>query len=220
MVNLKVESTAYWYALCCLWDRFSKCPIKKRNPYRHRAGVQVLKYNSIDEAPPRTILILGSPRSGTSWLAKILDTFGSVLSLNEPLQKRRDACLQPFIQRLLTDGELAPYERRQLLAMLRETHSDSLLLPFFRKTILRGSPRTLALLWLLRRMMHWGHPCFPGWCGVKQGVPFDLLIKEVDWLSHAEKVISGLRPDNLIFIIRHPCGVVSSRVCGVQMGGV
>lgn len=166
----------------------------------------------------RTILLLGSPRSGTSWLAKILDTYENVLYVHEPLQRCRGGYMQRFIHRVWTEGELADEERRQLLTILRQPQFESLRPPFFRKKFLKRSPRVLTVLWLLRRMFHASEHCFRFWTQLKQQASFDLLIKEVDWLSHADKLVKSLQPERLIFIIRHPCGVVHSRLRGLQMG--
>ena len=56
-------------------------------------------YVTRDGMSPQTILLLGSPRSGTSWLAKILDTYENVFYIHEPLHKRHDSCLHTIAPR-------------------------------------------------------------------------------------------------------------------------
>jgi hypothetical protein len=76
----------------------------------------------------------------------------------------------------------------------------------------------LFLAWLLSSSRSSHRSIFKRFFRPAPGLPFELLIKEVDWQSGCEAIVETLNPDNILFIVRHPCGVVCSRLAGVNMG--
>jgi hypothetical protein len=160
---------------------------------------------------------MGSPRSGTTWLAKLLDTHPGVLYLHEPLTKLKLPALASLIERLLRTGSLEPEEADHLVGCLDRVHHECCRLPFFPKTFLRLSPWILTVAWAAAGLTHSSRSAFPRWVSPAPEADYDLLIKEVDWLSHAPNIVRGLKPDSLLFIVRHPCAVVNSRLNGLKM---
>lgn len=156
----------------------------------------------------RVILVLGSPRSGTTWLGKILDSHPDVLYRHEPdeIVPERPG-LGPRQQILAWVGE------RGVRAATKE--------PFFRKSWL---PPPLGVLRTgLSRALN-GTSRLPG-AGALVGrvkVP-DFLprggghevraaIKLVQW--DASAAIRVLPHSRCLFILRHPCGHVASVIAG------
>src|SRR5689334_11827434 len=97
-----------------------------------------------DLANERVILVLGGPRSGTTWLAKIFDSHPDVLYRHEPDTVNRDRVLQD----VFTDGQIdahreaARHYLRQLLQV--QTLKTAGSLPLFRKKLLRPGPAVSA----------------------------------------------------------------------------
>ena len=164
------------------------------------------------------VLLLGSPRSGTTWLAKILDTYPRVLYLHEPLTKLRYPPLDAAFGRLKHQEAIGSAERAELLAHLAQLHPACIRAPVFAKTFLRLPAGAVQTALLLSQPNRWSRDLFRRWFSPSPREPFDLLIKEVDWQLHCASLVDSLNPDRVIFIVRHPCAVVCSRLNGLRMG--
>jgi hypothetical protein len=159
------------------------------------------------ELSSHAILILGSPRSGTSWLAKIFDSHPEVLYRHEPDEVASiPAQAQPT---------------SQLLMLLMERHVRAAAKrPWFRKTwrpyhreILRhalAAGISLAERVQLGKIMGFRLPdmiALASWGRVRAAV------KLVNWDgSHIADSIPGTRT---ICILRHPCGQIASVLQGL-----
>jgi hypothetical protein len=176
------------------------------------------KQAPVSKAEPRLTLVFGSARSGTSWLAKILETAAHVLYLHEPLRKLPPGTPLPHFAGDVNEPGAGPVDRAAMLLRLAEMHQSFSRPPFFPKTFQRTPTWVLFLAWILSNSRSKQRSIFKWLSRPAAGKPFDLLIKEVDWQSGCETIVQSLHPDNILFIVRHPCGVVCSRLAGVNLG--
>jgi hypothetical protein len=164
----------------------------------------------------RVVLLLGSPRSGTSWLAKVLDTYKNVCYAHEPFTKALNEPRWKELCTRLKSGALESQEREELVEVLSQCRPDWAKLPFFPKDFRSCPAPVLQALWIVFRLTGWGGACYRRLsCPPPDRFP-DLLIKEVEWHVHARAMIEGLKPDHLLLLVRHPCAVVSSRLEGLR----
>jgi hypothetical protein len=167
--------------------------------------------------PRRVVLLLGSPRSGTSWLAKILDTHPEVWYAHEPLSKSSRERVRALTS-LLRKGTPSEDERRELLAEVCWADSQCMLVPFFPKAWRWTPTCLLSTARLAVSISGWGRALFGNWFTPPAHARFDLVVKEVDWQGFVSRVVRGLEPAALIVIVRHPCAVVASRLQGLRLG--
>jgi hypothetical protein len=165
----------------------------------------------------RIILLLGAPRSGTSWLAKILDTYPSVWYCHEPMKGSQIRQLHQLVTRV-KPGELQFEERPLLLNALAAGAYFWMRPPFFPKSFLRIPPKLLLAAWTSVKLLRRSYRAFNYSFRPSPELPYDLLIKEVDWQGQSAALIKALQPDHLIILVRHPCAVVNSRLQGVCLG--
>jgi hypothetical protein len=175
------------------------------------------KLFSEESSVQQLILLLGSPRSGTSWLAKILDTHPNVFYTHEPLDKTWVPRVQELVKRL-RGGGLGPEERLILVDEIDRARHHHVKPPFFRKSFVKCPPTVRGMIWGLMALANRGKSRFARWFSPARDCQHDLLVKEVDWLGFVPQLMTGLRPDRLVVIARHPCAVVSSRLRGVRLG--
>jgi len=156
------------------------------------------------------IIVLGAPRSGTTWLAKILDSHPGVLYRHEP-----DTLLPPNAG--LTGAAIPALLRAWFGNRGQRVVTKR---PFFAKTwqpLWAYWLRTalVALLDIAARI-----PASAAWA--KQARlpdfayrrPDRLLIKSIAFAGGAGILASTLPDSRTIFILRHPCGQVASVMRG------
>ncbi|MCB2101293.1 MAG: sulfotransferase [Rhodobacterales bacterium] len=169
------------------------------------------------------IIMLGSPRSGTSWIAKIVDSHPDVLYRHEPDSLVRCPGL-PFMPTKAQGEEFADLAGRYLdgLAKVRMPKS-ACSIPTFPKSFRGGMANSIhdALVYgvkssqvMLRNRLRLGVPDL-----VTRGGPGRprIAIKSVDSLGRAYAFSLAKPQAKIIHIIRHPGGYVASRKRGLEL---
>lgn len=171
------------------------------------------------------IVILGSGRSGTSFLAKLFDSHPAVLYRHEPDSVFKDPEL-PANPPADVPDEVAERAGRYLRDLVAVRHPKTAVLPFFPKAY-RGPVRqwlhqgtafvhkTLArpsLSWLADRLR------IPDLIDPGRRGGIVPVIKSVDSLCRAQAFVRADPAVRVVHILRHPCGVIASRLRGVKKG--
>lgn len=174
----------------------------------------------------KTIFILGVPRSGTSWLAKIFDSHPEVLYRHEPdILIRRDNV--PFI----CDQDQVPLYRSEGEAWLNDLAATSRLkssgtLPVFRKSFYtpgQSSRRLMAIMSLKALQTVPGLSGFANSIQIPDFVHLDsdgckkLVIKSVSGVGRAGLIAAAAPDSRIILLVRHPCGQIASMIRGIRM---
>jgi len=162
------------------------------------------------EALAAPILVLGAPRSGTTWLAKIIDSHPDVLYRHEPDET------------IPAPTPLTPESVPALLARwATETGARTVTKqPYFRKSwqpawALGARTALAAIVGAASRMP----PPFRGLAELRipdlaaRPAP-RIAIKSVRWAEGAAILVRSLPDSRTIFILRHPCGQVASVMRG------
>ncbi|CCQ74060.1 sulfotransferase [Magnetospira sp. QH-2] len=168
------------------------------------------------------LFIVGSPRSGTSWLGKIFDSHKEVIYRHEPdiVQRNRD------IPNLVSKDEIPQYEgpAKQYLMELAGVKALRCVgqLPFFKKNYRGPINQALfeaavianrALSYIPLSYFREPRYSVPEFKQKPVGDSF-LVLKTVSCLGRAP-LFAAADPDlKLLHIIRHPCGYVASRMRG------
>lgn len=176
----------------------------------------------------RIVLLLGAPRSGTTWLGKILDTHPQVLYRFEPDRAHRAAHL-PLIcppARVADFQDAAKEYLRELLGVraLPVAGTQPAFRKFYRPRVL-GRPRD-AWIRLLRRVMRrqrklrrWLRrrripDLIPAWRRGK----LRPVIKSVAARGRAGLFAAAMPEARIIFLVRDPFGYVAAMLRGTRTG--
>ena len=171
-------------------------------------------------------IILGAPRSGTTWLGKIFDSHPQVFYRHEPDLAAGSEPLPPYCPSNITqqDFEIAhrfvqhlPYERSLKAACS---------LPVFKKhqdDCLSYAARASAvmLLKLAGKILPRRHHAMlrlPGGLDQPHGPRSHIVIKSVTSLGRANLFATALPRARFILIIRNALGQVASRLQGIRTG--
>ena len=174
----------------------------------------------------RLLMILGAPRSGTSWLGKIFDSHPDVLYRHEPdlaLWDRRLPFLIPqdqvhaytaiardYVNRLLSTPTLK--SSGQLPSFPKSYHAPPLEL--LRTAMIHG------LRWVeaasgARRMRSFP---IPDLISPAHRSSLRIVVKSISARGRARVFMEALPGMRAIFLMRHPCGQVASTLRGTRQG--
>lgn len=168
-------------------------------------------------ADRRVILLLGSPRSGTTWMASILNSDPRVVYGHEVLSRLRDPRLDEILERIKVGGVIGREDRELLIREWSLAHHDTRRPPFFAKVFQKSPASWMLISWLAAQRSARARDWFRALFSPTAGSDFEFLIKEVDWALHARALVDALKPEFLV-IIRHPCAVVASQIRGQRLG--
>jgi hypothetical protein len=175
----------------------------------------------------RVILILGAPRSGTSWLAKIFDSHPDVLYRHEP-----DTVLRNFELPFMCTPDQVPAHKAAAHDYLRRLFDTATLktagsLPIFPKRHLGTAASGLrtAMIYGLRaveqapggRRMVRAAP-IPDLLDVAAHPELWLVMKSVSSRGRARLFAEAMPGMKTIFILRDPWGQVASMLRGSALG--
>lgn len=174
----------------------------------------------------RLVMVLGAPRSGTSWLGKIFDSHPDVLYRHEPDLALWESRLPFFIPEPDADAYVAIAAEYVARLMHTPTLKASGQLPAFPKSYQAACVRPLriaminALRWIeaasgSRRMRSFP---VPDLCKPDRYASLRIVIKSVSARGRARVFLKALPGMRLLFLLRHPCGQVASTLRGFTQG--
>jgi LPS sulfotransferase NodH len=164
------------------------------------------------------VCIFSSPRSGSTWLGKILDSHPGVFYLHEPDIEDRGLDLLPYwFAGKSSDGELDAARRYVMRLMAARSARAMGTRPFFAKDY-----RDAHAEWAWRALVLGAKTAglaprrLPDF--FKAPGPEVTVIKAVSALGRLRRLIEAV-PDMVpVLILRHPCGYALSRIKGHQRG--
>jgi Sulfotransferase family len=156
------------------------------------------------------ILILGAPRSGTTWLAKIIDSHPDVLYRHEPDETLPSPdevttdTLPGLLRRWIADRSPRSVTKRPLFRKSWQTAPGH----WMRALWVAAAGASSRLPWALSAPAGWRIPDF----AVRP--PPRVALKSVRWTQGAAVLASSVPSSRILFILRHPAGQVASVMRG------
>ena len=183
---------------------------------------------SLDHPPSdlaaRIVLLLGAPRSGTTWLGKIFDSHPDVLYRHEPDTLDRGGELP----KMVPAAEIPVWSAEARAYLLRLAAQSRLKsggkLPLFRKSYRSPAAHRLhvaqvALLRLLTAVPGLAAPAaFMPLPDLARRPPARVVIKSVSGCGCAGLFATALPEARIVFVVRPPFGQVASMLEGVRRG--
>ena len=173
----------------------------------------------------KLVFVIGAPRSGTTWLAKLLDSHPDVLCRNEP-----DTVLdEPRLPLFCRPQDILQYRAvaRDYIARLAGIHTlkSAGSLPVFPKHFAPPLVHPLRRLWIYALHLAAALPAGASlveWLPIpdlyRSGANPTVVMKSVNARGVARLFLEAMPESRMIFILRHPCGQVGSVMRGLASG--
>ena len=97
----------------------------------------------------KIIYIQGFPRSGTTWLANLLNSHTEIIYRHEPLARIGPRFPDNLLFKITRQGDLNEQERNKAFNCLKQSDPDTDRPPFFRKSYSRIPLAFKTLLWTI-----------------------------------------------------------------------
>lgn len=164
------------------------------------------------------VLIAGAGRSGTTLLAKLLDSSPDVLYRHEPDRGVRGDL--PYLPRREEYASYAAATRRYLGVLLERRDAQTIgSVPLFEKAYRGrlGSPAYRVLFYGAKALEGLRLPVtVPDL--VRSGHQPIRLVKSVSSVARLPMIAAAIEHGRFLHIVRHPCGVIASRKKGQELG--
>jgi hypothetical protein len=165
-----------------------------------------------------TYLILGYPRSGTTWFANLINTHPDVVYRHEIIGRCYKDFPDDLFRKLKYDYQLSDNDYRKTLNIILSPNVESDRAPFFSKRhLLISSPRLHYMLWIAGRTAPLLQPLYK-LLYRPRGNKLSLVIKETRSTMNMDSVIQAIRSKKNIILFRHPCGAIASSLNGIKNG--
>ena len=175
---------------------------------RHRQGS--------GENPRRTILLIGSARSGTSWSLSILNSHPKVLGCHEPFKYMGEDRTMARCMERLKKGCHTAVDKGRLLEWIKVAYPETHKPPFAQKSFYRYSKWTRWLVWMTAKLVPFTEDIYRTVSAPKLHEDDFLVIKNSTF-PKMDVMLSGIVSD-IVVLLRHPCAVVRSLKRGIDLG--
>jgi len=179
----------------------------------------------VPAGPAKLVFLVGAPRSGTTWLAKLFDSHPDVLYRNEP-----DSVLhEPRLPLICPPADVTQYRAiacDYIDRLLRiRTLKSSGSLPVFSKHFALPLAHPLRRFWIYALHLTAALPAGKRFAErlpipdlLRSGASPTVVMKSVNARGLARLFLEAMPDCRMVFILRHPCGQVGSLVRGLASG--
>ena len=165
----------------------------------------------VKEKPNRRfILLVGTARSGTTWLGNILNSSPRSVYSHEPLLRYADDELLPLLDQIKQTGCMSPHEREMVLDHWSRAYFAVRRPPFFAKDYSAWPAKAPWAAWLTVHAARRGYRLFQYLFSPSETAHYDLVAKQGGLSVHGPHFVRALAPEALVVIVRHPCAVIAS----------
>ncbi|MBS3913929.1 MAG: sulfotransferase [Bacteroidetes bacterium] len=164
------------------------------------------------QSPNNTLLLFGMPRSGTTWLAKMIDSHPDVIYRHEPDSEKKIPIPLITQSNERYDEIVGEYGRGILNLRTIKTCGKA---PFFNKSYF--NPFTASLLVgsvYLAKLAKRVNVSIKIIEHLASDKDLCLLWKSIESVGRIETIMAGMPECKMIYIIRHPCGQIASVLNG------
>lgn len=166
------------------------------------------------------IILLGSGRSGTTWLAKLLDSCPEVMYYHEPDSTDKHSRI-PYLPAIDETDEVKGNAERYINRLLRNRHNKTHgKRPFFSKSYRSAlSELTFRSSIVLSKLFEkLGANNIPVLTAGGRNREITGVIKSVDSVSRAKLFLDSCPNLRVVHLVRNPFALVDSRIRGSELG--
>lgn len=164
----------------------------------------------------KTVLLTGKGRSGTTWLAQILNTYVHCSYKHEPFLGGKDTPWNALVADLDRDSVDVLRDRYRKLARSAVHGVD--MPPFPPKSVRHQHPRVMHALYAAGSRLKLLRPLYEVYAKPHMHEEADVLIKDVNFPNERLARLCEVIDPHLVPIVRNPFANIASHTKGVELG--
>ena len=162
-------------------------------------------------------LLMGFPRSGTTWFSNLINSSESVIYRHELIGRNYEMMGDRVFSELKYSNGLSSADYNIVESAIRKAHIETDKPPFFKKKYgLRKLPKIQYFFWSLAKLFPRSAAIYDALYRLRSKHEWNILIKETRSLTDMRSMILGLEPSALLFLVRKPQATILSHIKGVQ----
>lgn len=162
-------------------------------------------------------LLMGFPRSGTTWFSNLINSSESVIYRHELIGRNYEMMGDRVFSELKYSNGLSSADYNIVESAIRKAHIETDKPPFFKKKYgLRKLPKIQYFFWSLAKLFPRSAAIYDALYRLRSKHEWNILIKVTRSLTDMRSMILGLEPSALLFLVRKPQATILSHIKGVQ----
>ena len=162
-------------------------------------------------------LLMGFPRSGTTWFSNLINSSESVIYRHELIGRNHGMMGDRVFSKLKYANGLSSSDYEVVENVIKKAHVETDKPPFFKKKYgLRKFPKIQYFFWSLAKVFPRASGFYNRLYRLGNNHDWKVLIKETRSLTDMRSMILGLDPNALLFLVRKPQATILSHIKGVK----
>lgn len=161
------------------------------------------------------VFLLGKGRSGTTWLAQIMNTYEHCSYKHEPFLKKKSTDYNTWLSEIQS-GEREAL-RRRFDSLCRDCYHDVDMPPFPPKSFRWQNPKLLHFLYGTSKRVPALKPLYQGYGKSALTARTPVLIKDVNFPEELLPRLSEVLEPHVLAVVRNPFSNIASYLKGVEL---
>lgn len=166
------------------------------------------------------IFVAGFPRSGTTWFSNLINSHQNVIYRHELIGRNYNKFGDELFDLLKYNNGLNDAQYDEVMRIIRDANVDTDKPPFFKKANgLSKFPKVHYVSWIFTKFIPFAQPLYNKLFRTNDdNIDLKILLKETRSTKNMQSMLSGLRCQNQLFLVRVPQGSIASHLNGINKG--
>jgi hypothetical protein len=166
------------------------------------------------------IFIIGFPRSGTTWFSNLINSHSKVIYRHELIGRNYSMFGEELFNYIKYNNGLTDEQYSKVIKVIYSADVNTDKPPFFQKDMgLSTIPKLHHAMWLCTKLAPFLQPIYNKLFRVpRDKYDFKILIKETRSTTDMQSILTGLRVESKLFLVRLPHGSIASNLSGITQG--
>jgi hypothetical protein len=166
------------------------------------------------------IFVAGFPRSGTTWFSNLINSHSKVIYRHELIGRNYRLFGENVFHAIKNNNGLTDKQYLSAMNVILDADINTDKPPFFKKDMgLSHIPKLHHAMWLCAKLVPVFRPVYSKLFRIPSvREDFKVLLKETRSTTDMKSMLTGLRVNNKLLLVRVPQGCIASQISGIKKG--